>query len=233
MALPHPLQLASPDPYVELPMTVYMYVVDRDVGFAPNPFHGYCTLATCKPGIRSTAKIGDWIIGMGGKRLDATGKCIFAMQITEKIGFDEYWSNPEYIDKRPVRNGSSVRLVGDNIYHRQNIESAWLQADSHHTHEDGSPNTDNVNRDTKSDRVLLSRNFFYFGREPVDVPPDLLKNIGFTNRQGHRRFVSEAAARLVDWISTKYAHCRNLVMADPHDFFQSEKRYIGKGSKLV
>ena len=31
---------------------VYMYVVDRDFGFAPNPFHGVRTLATCKPPIR-------------------------------------------------------------------------------------------------------------------------------------------------------------------------------------
>ena len=44
---------------------VYMYVVDRDFGFAPNPFHGFCTLATCKPRTRRVAKVGDWIVGMG------------------------------------------------------------------------------------------------------------------------------------------------------------------------
>ena len=46
---------------------LYLYVVDRDFGFAPNPFHGVCTLATCKPKIRKFAKVGDWIIARHGK----------------------------------------------------------------------------------------------------------------------------------------------------------------------
>ena len=33
----------------------------RDYGFAPNPYFGYCTLATCKPVIRRCAGVGDWI----------------------------------------------------------------------------------------------------------------------------------------------------------------------------
>lgn len=37
--------------------------VARDYGFAPNPFFGVCTLATCKPRIRSVAQIGDWVVG--------------------------------------------------------------------------------------------------------------------------------------------------------------------------
>ena len=36
-------------------MTVYSYIVAYDSGFAPNPFHGTCTLACCKPTIRRTA----------------------------------------------------------------------------------------------------------------------------------------------------------------------------------
>ena len=30
----------------------YSYIITRDYGFAPNPFGGVCTLATCKPKIR-------------------------------------------------------------------------------------------------------------------------------------------------------------------------------------
>src|SRR5437016_3976950 len=73
---------------------VYIYVVDRDFGFAPNPFHGICTLATCKPGIRKMASVGDWVIGLGGGRLKARGRCIFAMRVSRKLTFNEYWSNP-------------------------------------------------------------------------------------------------------------------------------------------
>ena len=139
---------------------VYIYVVDRDFGFAPNPFHGYCTLATCKPGIRNTAKAGDWVIGMGGGRLNATGSCVFAMRITGKITFNEYWLNPIYFDKKPVRNGSCRMMVGDNIYFLNPSNGKWQQADSHHSNVDGSLNEKNLSTDTKSDKILLSHHFY-------------------------------------------------------------------------
>ena len=37
-------------------MTLFSYVIEHDLGFAPNPFHGVCTLACCKPQIRKIAK---------------------------------------------------------------------------------------------------------------------------------------------------------------------------------
>jgi hypothetical protein len=50
------------------------------------------------------------------------------MYITEKISFNEYWGNPAYLDKKPVRNGSKKMMVGDNIYHRDPT-GQWHQAD--------------------------------------------------------------------------------------------------------
>jgi hypothetical protein len=41
-------------------MQVYSYVIDHDPGFAPNPFHGICTLAGCKPKIRQYTEVGDY-----------------------------------------------------------------------------------------------------------------------------------------------------------------------------
>jgi Nucleotide modification associated domain 2 len=212
---------------------VYMYVVDRDFGFAPNPFHGVCTLATCKPGIRSTAQVGDWVVGMGGKRLDATGCCIFAMQVSEKITFDEYWSNPIYLDKKPVRNGSSKMLVGDNIYHWDPTGKQWQQADSHHSHPGGSPNIKNLSRDTKCDKVLISRHFWYFGDTAPTVPPDIIASIGFVNRVGHRVYDYKRCATLIDWLERTFRSALNRVQVDPHDFHICDKRFAGHGSKIV
>jgi hypothetical protein len=146
---------------------VYMYVVARDFGFAPNPFHGFCTLATCKPGIRSTSKVGDWVIGMGGSRLKATGRCVFAIRIAEKITFNEYWANPIYLDKKPIRNGSKMMMVGDNIY-RRDAKGHWHQADSHHSMADGSVNPDNLRTDTKSRIMFLSRDIIIISAK---MPP--------------------------------------------------------------
>lgn len=217
-----------------MPMpAVFIYVVDRDFGFAPNPFHGYCTLATCKPKIRNPAKVGDWIIGMGGTRLGATGRCVFAMRVTEKIEFNEYWKNPRYIDKRPIRNGSSRAMVGDNIYHYNAAARRWHQADSHHSNPDGSANLHNLKADTKSSFVLISHNFYYFGQNAPVVPPRLLRALGYTNRRNHSRFTGEQCAALLAWLELDYQSSLNLVAGDPFDFEHSHSRYDAKANKVT
>lgn len=209
-----------------------MYVIDRDFGFAPNPFHGCCTLATCKPGIRARAQAGDWVIGMGGARLKATGRCVFAMRVTDAISMDGYWSSPSHLDKKPVRNGSRRMMVGDNIYHRDPAAARWLQADSHHSNADGTPNLHNVANDTKADRVLISRHFLYFGREAPLVPARMLKAIGFQNGRNYRKFDQPQCQELLDWLHRVRPNSLNLVVADPFDFESSSQRYSAADNKI-
>lgn len=211
----------------------YVYVVDRDFGFAPNPFHGYCSLATCKPGIRHKADAWDWVIGMGGSRLGATGRCVFAMLISRKVTFDEYWINPEYIDKRPVRNGSRKMMVGDNIYHFDRSAKRWRQADSHHSNADGSVNTHNLRVDTKSDKVLISHHYFYFGSRAPVVPSHILESIGFRNGRNYRVFDEGICACLLDWLYTSHRESLKIVTADPFDFESSERRYSAADNKVT
>lgn len=73
-------------------MKLYTYIITRDYGFAPNPFYGCCTLATCKPRIRKAAQKDDWIIGFGSLANDSMlkNKIIFAMRVDGKMTFDEY-----------------------------------------------------------------------------------------------------------------------------------------------
>jgi hypothetical protein len=40
---------------------LFTYVITHDAGFAPNPFYGVLTLNFCKPLIRRTAEVGDWV----------------------------------------------------------------------------------------------------------------------------------------------------------------------------
>ena len=211
---------------------VYMYVVDRDFGFAPNPFHGCCTLATCKPGIRAGAQTGDWVIGMGGSRLRATGRCIFAMRVTESMSFSEYWFSPERRDKRPVRNGSRKMMVGDNIYHYDDELERWRQADSHHSNLDGTPNSHNIHNDTQANRVLISHHFFYFGRDAPVVPTTLLEAIGFKNGRNYRVFTESMCAPLLKWLHESFERTLNIVSAEPFDFENSEVRYSVKDNKV-
>jgi len=208
-------------------------VVARDFGFAPNPFHGFCTLATCKPRIRNKAEVGDWVIGMGGDRLNATGKCIYAMRVCAKVNFNEYWTNPAYLDKKPVRNGSRKMMVGDNIYYFESANQKWQQADSHHSNTDGSINIHNLENDTQTDKVLISDHFLFFGTEAPVVPKSLLEAIGYENRRNYRVFEYLVCDALIKWLQTTFKKSFNTVVADPFDFSSSEKRFSVNGNKIT
>jgi hypothetical protein len=168
--------------------SVFVYVVARDFGFAPNPFHGFCTLACCKPRIRSVADVGDWVFGVAGGDLAQPGHCIFGMRVTETLTFDEYWLDPRFEVKKPLRNGSRVMMLGDNIYHRQNASVGWRQEDSHHSRPDGSPDASNIATDTQTNRVLVSEHFTYFGASAPSIPVNVQDAIGYSNGRNHRRF---------------------------------------------
>ena len=213
---------------------LFMYVVDRDFGFAPNPFHGVCTLATCKPGIRKSAKTGDWVVGMGGARLKATGHCVFAMRVGLKLTFNEYWEHPDFLDKRPVRNGSKKMLVGDNIYHRSSEEQDWIQENSHHSLSDGTVNRHNMKSDTQADHVLISDVFYYFGKSAPLIPDEVLKSIGYLkNPRGYRKFeISQPQQKFINGIATIFPHSQNLVIDDPFDFEEGNAHYDGEKNKV-
>ncbi len=206
-----------------------MYVVDRDFGFAPNPFHNLCTLATCKPRIRSVARKDDWIIGMGGSRLKATGKCIFSMRVSRRITFNEYWENPLYRDKKPVRNGSKKMIVGDNIYHQ--ADGNWQQLNSHHSYPDGSPNPHNVANDTQTNAVLISDYFFYFGASAIEIPPCILQGMHYKNGRNHRTFNLAEAHPIISFIEENFTP--NILQYDPFYFEKASARYSAKDNKVT
>jgi hypothetical protein len=150
---------------------LFSYVVARDWGFAPNPFHDYCTLATCKWQIRGTAQVGDWVMGTGSARYNRRDFLVYAMRVTEIMDFDEYWFAGRFADKRPRLQGSRKQQYGDNIYHRDGED--WIQADSHHSFAGGIPNKENLDDDTKRPRVLISDDFAYWGGSGPRLPDEL------------------------------------------------------------
>ncbi|MFN3405351.1 MAG: hypothetical protein ACK40G_14720 [Cytophagaceae bacterium] len=151
-------------------MSYYAYKIKRDYGFAPNPFGGYCTLACCKPHIRKKAVVNDWIIGTGAVENNLLYHLIFLMKVTEKLTFEEYWSDKRFARKKPVLNGSLKQIHGDNIYYKE--EGSWCQLDSHHSLNDGKLNERNLNQDLRGNYVLISDHFIYFGSNSFKVPDD-------------------------------------------------------------
>lgn len=213
--------------------SVFIYVVARDFGFAPNPFHGFCTLACCKPRIRSVAQTGDWVIGVAGSALTQPGHCIFGMRVTETMTFDEYWMDSRFEVKKPLRNGSRVMMLGDNIYHRQNDEAEWRQEDSHHSHPDGSPDSSNIKTDTQANRVLISENFTYFGASAPLIPSKILSSIGYSNGRNHRRFTTQEAQPLLSWLQKHSRRASTPVVDDPFQFRLSSARFSSGSNKII
>lgn len=181
-------------------MRLHSYVVARDFGFAPNPFDGCCTLATCKPDIRLGAQVGDWVLGTGSARRHRTGYVVFAMRVTETLGFDDYWNDARFRGKRPMFSGSISRAYGDNIYHH--VGENWAQEDSHHSLTNGIANIANVTHDTRVDRVLISDDFYYWGAAGPQLPEKFRSGPGnICALRGRRNnFPPGVSDELVAWL---------------------------------
>jgi hypothetical protein len=205
-------------------MKLFSYVVARDFGFAPNPFGGICTLATCKPGIRKTSNLNDWVIGIGSKRHNASHRLIYAMQVSEKITYNEYWEAQRFRMKRPYMNGSLKQTYGDNIYFHNEELNEWQQANSHHSLEDGSVNMLNLNRDTKSSHVLIADYFFYFGKNHVEIPDHLL-GVAYDGRGYKYSFEPALVLSFLEWLQNNYQPGYH---GDPIQFDGNFIRYNGR-----
>ncbi len=156
-------------------MRIHTYVVQHDKGFAPNPFWGICTLACCKPRIRKRVDLGDVIIGFGSasKEVGLEGRVVYWMRVDDIITFDKYWKDPPYAVKRPVAGSSLMVWYGDNIYHREEEGDGWVQAFSFHSDGVGL-GSGNLERDTSTtDRVLISREYAYWGGAGPAFPVEL------------------------------------------------------------
>lgn len=161
-------------------MSLFSYVVARDYGFAPNPFYGLCTLATCKPAIRRVAAVGDWIVGISSRADRKKPGVVYVMRVDRAITFEEYWADEAYQFKKANLCGSVKQAFGDNIYRRSTVNGRWIQAPSHHSHKDGQPNQRNIDNDTQTNRVLIGARFVYWGSEAPDIPARFLNFDGMS-----------------------------------------------------
>lgn len=136
---------------------LFSYVVADDNGSAPNPDFGICTLAICKPDIRRTAKVGDVIVGLASKA--ESNRVVYCMVVDEVLKWEEYVErcHNNHILKQKIPD--SENNSGDCIWYKEgslstNPLSSWS---GHNEKEYQKDVVNGVN-------VLLSRQFWYFGR---------------------------------------------------------------------
>ncbi len=151
-------------------MKLYSYIITHDTEFSPNPFWGYCTLADCKPAIRRTASVGDWVVGLSPK---AHGhRLVYAMQVQEVLTYDRYFVDSRFAAKIPdFSQGKTVYKCGDNIY-RPLPDGGFQQCQSMHSC-GRMENPDTKARDLSGRNVLVSKNYYYFGSQGPHLPNEL------------------------------------------------------------
>jgi hypothetical protein len=170
-------------------MKLLKYVMTSDSGLAPNPFHGFCSLALCTPNHRKAKlEVGDWIVGHSSKK---TGwKLIHAIRVTRILTMQEYFH--EYPEKRPDPYGSREQQTGDNLYFIKDGRWKRLPSSEH--------NDVRLFEQDQGCPVFLSKEinaYWYFGgldnfttREFADRYPELIKD-----RQGFSYVRDEALIR--------------------------------------
>jgi len=127
---------------------LFSYVVDHDLGYAPNPVGGLCTLAYCKfsqSGKRNLVEMaeeGDWVVGTGGQSHESAGngKLIYAMRVTRKIPLVRYLTSPQYADRADRfendqnTHGRFALISNDFCYFGQNAIDVARIPSRHLTH---------------------------------------------------------------------------------------------------
>ena len=200
-------------------MRLFAYKMTHDSGFAPNPFWGFLTLATCKPGIRRSKCDGDWIAGFTSKALcghpPGEERLVFLMQVDEKVALADYFRDGRFQSRIPRNDPvANVHRCGDNIYRP-------LVPNATETHEfeqlpKGYHGPSQKGRDLGGKYALVATRFAYFGAEALRIPSNLRPDVPRgQSSHGIRTHDSERAKRFIDYV---FGVARAPVMARPHQW---------------
>ena len=166
---------------------IFRFVVRLDRGTTPNPWEGWCSMAVCKPQIRRTARVGDWVLGLRSRRND---EVVAALRVDEVMTLTEYWRDPRFRAKRPGRTA-----LPDNLYRPDRRgEPAQVPNPLH--------DASDIARDVAGRRVLVSWRYWYFGDTSPPLPTDLIHLVH--SNQGHAlhlRRKPDDVEKLVGWLA--------------------------------
>ena len=200
-------------------MRLFAYKMTHDTGFAPNPFWGWMTLATCKSQIRRCKYPGDWIAGFTSRTLcdDPVGgeRLVFLMQVQEKMTLAEYFGDGRFRSKIPRDSRvAHVHSEGDNIYRPLVLNAR----EAHHFEQLANPNHTAADHDddVNGGYVLISKRFVYFGVNALRIPPHARPEVP-ARQSGHGTRTTDLA-RATRFIEYVFSVADAAVMANPHSW---------------
>ena len=152
---------------------IWSYVVAHDGGTAPCVDNKSLSLCICKPVIRKNVIIGDWIVGFARKEI-GENLIVYATEVEDKMPMEEYFSDPE--------------IRRDKIYEFKDNEFIHNGGNIHN-----SPK--NWKSDISGGFCLVSKKFWYFGKDALPVPDEL--EILYYPNVGQKKFTEESILRNV------------------------------------
>jgi hypothetical protein len=129
------------------------------------------------------------------------------MRVQETIPYHQYWERPEFAYKIPSsQTPESSR--GDNIWHKDSPGKWQVVPGALH-------DSRHEKRDTSGECVLISTEFFYFGRNAIAIDPQFSGILAKT--QGHRNTRDvKTIERFWNWLTERRRKSGRL--GDPSDF---------------
>ena len=199
------------------------YTVKYDTGFVPNPFWGYCTLAHCTPnhmGVQLSSE--DWVMGTSDS--NHGNSLVYAMEVSERIHFNDYFHDVRFQKKKPDLTGNWKKQCGDNIYQLSST-GQWQQAPSlFHTSQS------EIIKDTKHPYVYVSEKFWYFGENSIEIPAEFQSLIW--KRQGCKtNYPLKLVKGFTNWIEANFEIGIHGLPRDREKFISCGKKEKEKSSR--
>ena len=200
-------------------LRLFSYKMTHDTGFAPNPFHGVLTLATCKPGIRRTKKKDDWVAGFSSKALSnhanrlkvdiSPDALIYLGKIKDVMPIADYYRDELYQCKIPSdeKLGSQISCMGDNIYEPSPSEPDVYKQVSNPNHK----RDDDKRHDVSGKNVLIFSEFYYLGQKGKPIPDDIKisRPEGPTGYGYKTDDKNREVTKLIEWVQNNFKAERN------------------------
>jgi len=157
---------------------LFVYRIVTDAGTAPHISNNYLTLTLCKPGIRKSAKVGDYVLALvalqhtdlTGKAEDRFYKAAYLFCITEQVSMQGYegW----------CRTHAPSKICSNNVYNgncQYNISGA---------HRPGPHNESHKNKDLSGKFSLISNHYAaWTSYKPHTLSDSELDSIALSKQQ--------------------------------------------------
>jgi hypothetical protein len=170
---------------------LYVYKLTTDNGGAPAVFRNKLSLAICRPKIRATAEVGDWIVGVAGQGLLPNAPLVYIMQVTEVSEDGTYYAQ------------KSTKSRPDAVYKWKRNKLAWRPGAAFHGPEDAIRDV-GIGPQYKGARVLLSTRYRYFGKAAstsysvvAPLAHKMAQSIGRAHRVNHSDAVYDAWMKVI------------------------------------